>query len=199
MTRWIDVVKEDLASFRAVHPQKGWFKYLYYPDFRTVIVFRLSQMFYSIRPLRPLAYFLTVVNDLVSGVWIGPRVQVGPGLYLGHPRGLVVNPDTRIGRKCSIMQRVTIGGPKVLIGDYVEIGANATIVSNRRGRGRLSIGNHSIIGAGAVVVADVPDCSVAVGNPARVVKRISPEDNWLAFRQWQGRTEARGMQQQVSG
>jgi serine acetyltransferase len=80
------------------------------------------------------------------------------------------------------MQQVTIGGPKVTIGDYVEINAGAKIISNIRGRGSLSIGNNVIIAAGAVVVHDVHDNCVVAGNPAKVVKYISPEDNWLNFR-----------------
>lgn len=178
---WVETVKEDLKVFRLTHPQKGIFKYLYYPDFRAVMLFRVSQLFFRWRVTRPLAYLCTMMNDLVHGVWIGPRVVAGPGLSLGHPRGLVVNPGTRIGRYCSILQRVTLGGPNVTIGDYVSINANATIISNVRGRGCLSIGNHAIIGAGSVVVHDVPDGGVVVGVPGRVVKTIAPEDNWFAF------------------
>lgn len=101
---------------------------------------------------------------------------------LSHPRGLVVNPSAKIGSFCSIMQRVTIGGPNVTIGDNVEINAGAQIVSNARGAGRLDVGDNVIIGAGAVVVKDVPPQSVVVGVPAKVVKTIEPSENWIEFR-----------------
>lgn len=181
LQEWLAVVGEDIKVFRLTHPQSGVFKYFYYPDFRAVFIFRASQLFIKWHLTKPLAYILTMLNDLITGVWIGPRVVAGPGLSLGHPRGLVVNPDTRIGRYCSILQRVTIGGPNVVIGDYVSINAGAAIISNVRGRRRLTIGNNVIIGAGAVVVHDVPDCSVVVGVPGRVVKTIMPEENWVAF------------------
>jgi serine O-acetyltransferase len=177
-----DVLREDIRVFRLVRPRKGVLKYIYYPDFRTVVLFRVSQRLFQYRPLRPVAYFITVLNDLIAGVWIGPQVQIGPGLFLGHARGLVVNPTAKIGRYCSIMQRVTIGGPQVTIGDYTEINSGAQIVSNVRGDARLSVGSYCIIGAGAVVVHDVPDFSVVVGVPGKVVRTISPSENWVEYR-----------------
>lgn len=179
---WWDTLGEDIRMFRLVHDSSGVFKYFYYPDFRAVLIFRLSQLMFCWRITRPLAYLLTMLNDLVTGVWIGPRVEVGPGFFLGHPRGLVVNPGTKIGTYCSIMQRVTIGGPNVIIGDYVEINAGAQIVSNSRGEKKLTIGDHVIVGAGAVVVKNVPSGSVVVGVPAQVVKTLDAADNWVAFR-----------------
>ena len=178
---WMSVVKEDIKVFRLTHPRKGILKYFYFPDFRAVILFRLSQLFNMWTITRPLSFVLTMLNDLITGVWIGPKVTAGPGLSLGHPRGLMVNPSTRIGRNCSILNRVTIGGPNVTIGDNVSINSGATVMSNVRGRGKLAIGNNVIIGAGAVVVSDIPDNSVVVGVPGRVIKSIAPEDNWLDF------------------
>jgi len=70
-----------------------------------------------------------------------------------------------------------------VIGDNVEINSGVNIKSNVRGKGALRIGNNVIVGAGAVVVNDVPDCCVVVGVPARVVKSITPDDNWVSFRE----------------
>ena len=176
-----EILRLDFRTFNLVHPQKGMLKYFYYPDARTVLIFRLSQWFYQFKLLRPLSYFCTVLNDLIAGVWIGPRVQVGGGLVLAHARGLVVNPTAIIGKNCLILQRVTIGGPDVVIGDNVALYANATVVSNHRGRAALHIGNNVIIGAGSVVVGDIPDCSIVAGVPGKVVKVIQKEDDWVGF------------------
>ena len=185
----LETLRADIKMFCLVHPERGLLKYLYYPDFRTVLIFRLATWCFKQRIFRPFAYFLTVLNDLISGVWIGPRVEAGPGLFMGHPRGLVVNPGTKIGKCCSVLQRVTIGGPNVTIGDYVEINAGASVISNIRGKASLTVGSHTTIGAGAVVVNDVPDCSVVVGVPGRVIKRITPADNWVSFRRGRNRKD----------
>jgi serine O-acetyltransferase len=179
--RLVETLRADMQSFRLVHPEKGFMKYLYYPDARTVVIFRLSQWFYQFRLFRPLSYLCTVLNDLIAGVWIGPRVNAGEGLVFAHARGLVVNPTAVIGKNCLILQRVTIGGPNVVIGDNVALYANATVVSNVRGRAALSIGGSSIIGAGAVVTSDVPELSVVVGVPGKVVKTIDPSEDWVGF------------------
>lgn len=179
--RLFEVLRMDMQSFNLVHPEKGLLKYFYYPDARTVCIFRLSQWCYQYKLLRPLSYLCTVLNDLIAGVWIGPRVQAGGGLVFAQARGLVVNPTAIIGGNCLILQRVTIGGPNVVIGDNVALYANATVVSNVRGRATLEIGSNAIIGAGAVVTSDVPDCAVVVGVPGKVVKLISPAEDWVSF------------------
>lgn len=179
---WISTIKEDIRVFRLVYPQPGMLKYFYQPGFRALILFRLAQLCFRHSVTKPLSYFLVTLNDLLCGVWIGPKVVAGPGLFLGHPRGLVVHPDTRIGSYCSIIQRVTLGGPNIVIGDYVEINAGAQLISNDRGRASLTVGSHVIIGAAALVLNDVPDCSVVVGVPAKVVKKITPNDSWISYR-----------------
>lgn len=179
---WFNTVKTDIAVFNMVHVGGGVFKYLYYPDFRAVMIYRLSQLFYKQKITRPLAYICTMLNDFLNGVWIGPKVEAGPGLFLGHPRGLVVNPGTKIGCYCSILQRVTLGGPNITIGNHVEINAGAQVISNVRGLGRLIIGDNVSVGAGAVVVKDVPDNSIVVGVPAKVIKTVDPSENWVEFR-----------------
>ena len=174
--------KEDFIVFNLVRKESNFLKYLYYPDFRTVFIFRLSTYLYNFKITRPLAYLLTMMNDLIAGVWIGPTTQIKAGLFLGNSRGLVINSTAKIGTYCSIMQNVAIGGPNVTIGDNVEINAGASIISNARGKASLSIGNNVIIGAGAVVIKDVPDCSVVIGVPGKIIKKITPNDNWIAFR-----------------
>ncbi len=177
-----ETLKGDMQSFNLVHPEKGVLKYFYYPDARTVLIFRLAQWFYQNKLSRPLSYLCTMLNDLIAGVWIGPRVQVGKGVAFAHARGLVVNPTAVIGKNCLILQRVTIGGPNVVIGDNVALYANATVVSNVRGRASLHIGDNVIIGAGSVVTKDIPSDSIVAGVPAKIMGQVvAGEDDWVAF------------------
>lgn len=101
----------------------------------------------------------------VSGADIPLNCQIGGGLLLPHPNGVVIHPDARIGPNCLIFQQVTLGtlasGGVPVVGGHVDIGAGAKLL------GRIVIGDHAKIGANSVVLADVPAGAVAVGAPAR--------------------------------
>lgn len=91
-------------------------------------------------------------------------VQIGGGLLLPHPQGVVIHPDVKIGPNCTLFQQVTLGGgPKpgvpVLEG-AVDVGPGAKIL------GGVHIGAGARIGANAVVIDDVPAGAIAVGIPA---------------------------------
>lgn len=99
---------------------------------------------------------------------IGTDTKIGPGVLLAHPYATILNAE-RIGRNFSFIHMTTIGdakGRKPVIGDNVTLGANVTIV------GDVTVGDNVTIGAGSVVVKDIPSGSIAVGNPARVVKTL---------------------------
>lgn len=90
--------------------------------------------------------------------------EIGEGLFIAHNYCVLV--PQKAGKNLSVMGGVTIGeknGKTPIIGDNVYIGANASII------GGISIGNNVKIGAGAVVISDIPDNAVAVGNPARII------------------------------
>ena len=93
---------------------------------------------------------------------------------MDHGQALVVNDGTVFGSNCTVRNSTTIGNKRLkdgtysrapIFGDRVDIGANAVII------GPLTIGHNVAIGAGAVVVKDVPDNCVVVGNPGRVLPR----------------------------
>ena len=90
-----------------------------------------------------------------------------------HPIGIVINPNAIIGKNCTIFHNVTIGDSfsDKKSSRYPTIGDNVTIFANVLILGGLNIGNNAIIGAGAVVLHDVPENSVVVGNPARIIKQ----------------------------
>jgi len=103
--------------------------------------------------------------SVITGSDIPLNANLGRGLLLPHPNGIVIHPDAIIGPNCLIFQQVTIGtGTKPglpRIGGHVDIGAGAKIL------GGITIGAHSVIGANAVVTKNVPAHSVATGIPAR--------------------------------
>lgn len=104
----------------------------------------------------------------ITGADIPLNCQLGGGLLIPHPSGIVIHPDALIGPNCLILQQVTIaadGDGAPIISGHVDIGAGAKIL------GAISIGRHAKIGANAVVLADVPDGATAVGVPAKVIFR----------------------------
>lgn len=163
-----DLLRKDIKKFEEQHGA-GLFPKIYYPMFSAVVIFRLQCYLYRYKFFRPLSYLCVRINDFFHGIWIGPRVKVGGGLFLAHARGLIVNPETIIGENCTILQHVTIGGPGVIIGDDVLIGAGAKIISRRHVVGGLKIGSKVKVGAGAIVMNDVVPGATVVGNLARVI------------------------------
>lgn len=104
----------------------------------------------------------------MAGAEIPLGCDIGGGLLLPHPNGIVIHPDVHIGPNCLIFQQVTLGSaePRVgvpRIGGHVDIGAGAKVL------GSVTLGDHSRVGANAVVVTDVPDRCTVVGIPARLI------------------------------
>ena len=140
-----------------------------------LLFFRLCQyaMADLSRPRRsslPLIVAYRFWTEFVLGLELRPKTLVGPGLTIYHGYGLVVNDHAVIGAGVVLRNGVTIGHrspgkPCPVLGDGVEVGANASII------GAIEIGAGARIGAGAVVVKSVAAGDVVVGNPARSVNK----------------------------
>ncbi len=123
--------------------------------------------------------FYLVVVVWILGVELHDEVCAGPGLIIYHGQALVVNGTVILGANCILRQSTTIGWTTSLdgvnskapiLGDNVDVGAQAVII------GPIMVGSNARIGAGSVVVKDVPPGAVVVGNPSRIVKYLSGFD-----------------------
>ncbi len=110
--------------------------------------------------------------SLVTQAEISLTADIGGGLLLPHPNGIVIHPDATLGPNCLVFHQVTLGtkanrrgAPR--IGGHVDIGAGAKIL------GPVQIGDHAIIGANAVVTRDVPADAIAAGIPASIRSRAN--------------------------
>jgi putative colanic acid biosynthesis acetyltransferase WcaB len=122
----------------------------------------------------PYLAFYRLFVDWILGVEIRAQTCIGPRLTLWHPRAIVIHENAVLGADCILRHNTTIGnktlpngtpGPAPILSDRVDIGANAVIL------GAIRVGTGAKIGAGAVVVKDVPTGATVVGNPARVVSK----------------------------
>lgn len=97
----------------------------------------------------------------ISGADIPLNCNIGGGLLIPHPNGIVIHPAAAVGVNCLIFQQVTIGtregGGLPQIGDHVDIGAGAKIL------GPVKIGSHAKVGANAVIIRNVDSGAVALG------------------------------------
>lgn len=143
------------------------------PRIVPVVLLRVAEFFY-VRRLGLLAKFFSMLNVMIFGIEVSPKVRIGGGLFLPHTVGTVLGAE-KIGDNCTILQGVTLGTSepdmdftvlmRPIIGNHVLIGAGAKVI------GRVVIGDYAKIGANAVVLRDVPAYGVAVGVPATVLVR----------------------------
>lgn len=165
-------LKEDLSVWcKWMNKPFGFRSFLYffvkYTEFKVLVDFRLKHTKWSF--LRIFTYYYSLRHNL----YISVRGGIGGGLRLMHGFSTIVFAKS-IGKNCLINQQVTIGwanGGEPMIGDNVWIASGAKVL------GPIKIGNDVIIGANAVVVKDVPNHSVVVGVPAKVIKKRTTEND----------------------
>ena len=122
----------------------------------------------------PYLAFYRISVEWILGIELRFGTRVGPRLRLFHGQALVVHEAAVIGADCTLRQSTTIGnktladgseGPSPVLGNGVDVGAHAVIL------GGITIGDQAVIGAGAVVLKDVPARAVVAGNPARIISQ----------------------------
>jgi serine O-acetyltransferase len=118
------------------------------------------------------ARFLSHISRFLTGIEIHPAAQLGPGLFIDHGMGVVIGETAEVGRNVTLYQGVSLAGTSLkrekrhpTLGDNVVVGAGAKII------GGFKIGDNSRIGAGSVVVREVPPNSVVVGVPGRITHK----------------------------
>lgn len=125
-------------------------------------------------------YYKLIRMQNKTHIQIGADTKIGEGLYIGHNGRLVINKDAVIGKNCNIATGVTIGQENrgkrkgcPVIGDNVWIGTNAVIV------GKINIGNDVLIAPLTFVNFDVPDHSIVIGNPGKIISKENATEGYI--------------------
>jgi serine O-acetyltransferase len=166
-------IKADITAVRDRDPAcpSTWSALTNYPGLRAVWWHRLTHRLH--RAGRTwLARYISQRVRRSTGVEIHPGATIGDRFFIDHGMGVVIGETTIIGDDVTLYQGVTLGGTgkehgkrHPTIEDFVVVGVGATVL------GDITIGRGSRVGAGAVVIADVPPNSTVVGVPGRVVMR----------------------------
>ena len=166
----VAVYDRDPATSRFIDPL------LYFKGFHALQTHRLAHWLY-LKGRKDFAYYLQSRSSAVFQTDINPAARIGRGIFLDHATGFVCGETALIEDDVSILHDVTLGGtgkenedrhPKIRHG--VMIGAGAKILGN------IEIGRGAKVGAGSVVLRDVPPHTTVAGVPARVVGRCTVDE-----------------------
>ena len=165
-------VKEEIRIIKerdpAIHSSLEVFLY---PSFKVMLHYRIAHKLYCKRHYF-LARWISQRAVRKTGIEIHPGATIGKGLFIDHGNGVIIGETTIIGDNVTLYQGVTLGGTGKEHGKrHPTIGNNVMISACSKVLGSFTIGDKSKIGAGSVVLSEVPPNSTVVGVPGRVVRR----------------------------
>ena len=172
------ITKADLYRYGRLTGRKGFIKGWSVPGFRYVFLLRKIKEYkkYTVKGIfyRILKYMFTYKEFQISS-----DAQIGEGFQLYH-RGTVIIGPVIIGKNCCVSHNVTIGRSfrngqigRPSIGDYVWIGTGSVLVGN------IIIGKNVLIAPNAFVNFDVPDNSIVIGNPGKIIRKENPTNYYI--------------------
>ena len=116
------------------------------------------------------ARLISNLGRFLTGIEIHPGATIGDGLFIDHGTGIVIGETAEIGRNVTLYQGVTLGGTGKEKGKrHPTIGNNVVVASGAKVLGSFKVGDHAKIGAGSVVLKEVPPYATVVGIPGRIV------------------------------
>ncbi len=165
-------LKEEVAVIRqrdpAIHTAMEVFLY---PSFKVMMHYRLAHKLY-LKKHYFLARWVSQRGVRKTGIEIHPGAVIGKGFFIDHGNGVIIGETAVIGDNVTLYQGVTLGGTGKEHGKrHPTVGNNVMISAGAKVLGSFKIGDNSKIGAGSVVLNEVPPGSPVVGVPGRVVKR----------------------------
>lgn len=169
---YIKQLKEEIRVIRerdpAIHSNMEVFLY---PSFKVMMHYRRAHRLY----LKGHYFWARYISQRAArrtGIEIHPGAQIGKGFFIDHGNGVIIGETTIIGDNVTLYQGVTLGGTGKEQGKrHPTIGNNVMISAGAKVLGSFKVGDNTKIGAGSVVLEEVPPNSTVVGVPGRVVRR----------------------------
>ncbi len=175
-------LKTDIRAIRERDPAvKSTLEVLFcYPGLHAIMFYRVAHWFYK-RRFFFIARLISTIARFLTAIDIHPGAKIGEGVFIDHGIGVVIGETAEIGNNVTIYQGVTLGGTGKDKGKrHPTIGNNVVVSSGAKVLGPFRVGDNSKIGAGSVVLKEVPPNCTVVGVPGRIVikenKRISLVD-----------------------
>ncbi|MCR5507896.1 MAG: serine O-acetyltransferase [Lachnospiraceae bacterium] len=169
---FIKKIKEEIRVIRerdpAIHSSMEVFLY---PSFRAMLHYRLAHKFYKGKHYL-LARYISQRAVRKTGIEIHPGACIGTGFFIDHGSGVVIGETTVIGNDVTLYQGVTLGGTGKETGKrHPTLEDNVMVSAGAKVLGSFTIGANSKIGAGSVVLEEVPPNCTVVGVPGRIIRR----------------------------
>lgn len=165
-----------LDDLRAIYQRdpaaRNWLEVMFcYPGLQALLCHRLAHQLYKLGlPLIP--RLISHVSRFLTGIEIHPGAVIGKGVFIDHGMGVVIGETAIVGDYALIYQGVTLGGTGKETGKrHPTLGTNVVVGAGAKVLGNIQIGDHVRIGAGSVVLRDVPSNTTVVGVPGRITRK----------------------------
>ena len=168
----MSAIRKDLESVMKHDPaaRNRFEVILTYSGFHALVMYRFAHFMY-VHNYKLVARIVSQIAKFFTGIEIHPGAKIGSGVFIDHGEGVVIGETAEIGHNVVIYQGVTLGGTgkdkgkrHPTIEDNVMISAGAKVL------GPFTVGKNAKIGAGSIVLDEVPANATVVGVPGRVVK-----------------------------
>lgn len=168
----ISYVREEIQVIRERDPAiKSNMEVFLYPSFKVILSYRVAHKLYRKRHYF-LARLISQRAARKTGIEIHPGATIGKGLFIDHGSGVIIGETAEIGDNVTLYQGVTLGGTGKEQGKrHPTLKDNVMVSAGAKVLGSFTIGENSKIGAGSVVLKEVPPNCTVVGVPGRIVKK----------------------------
>ena len=182
MRKILKWLKEEIRNIADRDPAAcSIWEILLYPSLHATINHKIANFFFK-RKMCFIARLISQLSRFFTGIEIHPGATIGKRVFFDHGMGIVIGETAEIGDDCVIYHGVTLGGTSATrskrhptLKNGVVVGTGAKILGN------ITLGENVKIGANSVVLKSIPDNRVAVGIPAKVIKKTKEEDYFMWY------------------